>query len=397
MKKTNLLVLSAAAALFATSCSKDQVSEANQGNAIRLKSFTGAATKATETTAADMTDFKVHAFTGTNPSFTAFFTDTYVNNGGGTSFSPEGGTHYWPADGTQNCVFMGYSPADLGNAIFDETDGAPVATVTDPTSSTIAGLKQVQHADGQVDLLVFRNHGTGNNNASGVNLYMQHAMSQIVVQAANYNPNITVKVKAVKIFVKGKGTLTLPTSSIMELNSPIPRSSWTVDNTYHSFVAGGKGGDTPTQEVTVSTTTTAPTNLMFSEGGFMLIPQQLEAWTSSNAADGAYIAVLCNITQGTTQLHPSTTPGGYGYAAVPINTAWDPGKKYTYTLQFFKDNGGGGVTPPIDPTDPVDPTPDPGNPGQPVVGGPISFTVQVNTWTDASGQPADTPMGGTGA
>lgn len=394
MKKTNLLVLSAAAALLATSCSKDQISEANPGNAIRLKSFTGAASKATETTATNMADFKVHAFTGTNPNFTPFFTDVYASNGGGASFVPDAGSHYWPGDANLNCVFMGYSPANL-TGIFDETTAAPVVSLDSPTSATISGIKQLQHADEQVDLLVFRNHGTAaSNGTSGVDLYMQHAMSQILIKAVNYDASMTIKIKAVKVIAKGSGTLTLPSQSIGSLNAPIALSSWAQDEAYNSYVTGGKGDPNPTTEVTVSNSPDTPSDLMFNEGGFMLMPQQLSPWTETATADGAYIAVLCNITQGGAQLFPATS-GGYGYAAVPINTTWEPGKKYTYTLQFFKDGGGAGVIPPVDPTDPpVEPTPDPGTPGQPVLGGSISFNVSVNTWQDGTqgGAAIETPM-----
>lgn len=389
MKKTNLLVLSAAAALFATSCSKDQVSEANPGNAIRFKTFSNVHSKATETTTNNLANFKIYAFTGTaQTSFTPFFSDTY--NKVETSFAPAGGTHYWPADGSLNCVFIGHAPANLSTGF----SGTPVIDISNPAQAAnrqISALEPKQDLADQTDLLVFRNHGTGTDNtSSGVALYMQHALSQIKVQAVNHNTSITVKVKGVKVVAKNKGTLTLPEHSIAALNSPIAQSSWTLaeDASYMSYRASGT-------EATMSTDPRTPTNLMFAENSnFMLIPQTLTQWDGTASANGSYIAVLCQVSDGTTQLFPST-PGSYGYAAVPINTSWEPGKRYTYTLQFFKDNGGGGIEPPIDPTDP-DPAPE--NPGQPIVGGAIKFTVEVNGWADANGQPAETPMGGgTGA
>lgn len=392
MKKTNLLVLSVAAAMLATSCSKDQVSEVNPGKEIRLKSFAGATTKASEITTGLMADFKVYAFTGnTNDGFNAFFDDIYVKNGEGATFVPDGGgNHYWPSNPDQNCVFMGFSPADLSTGIFAQ---APTVTVTDPQAATIAGIKQLQRAEEQEDLLVFRNHGTETDNGtSGVNLYMQHAMSQILVQAVNYDPSTTIKVKAVKIFAKGTGTLTLPAQSIMT-SAPIALDRWAADGTYNTYITGGKGGETPTADVVVSTVTATPSDLTFSEGGFMLMPQVLTPWTEGTDADGAYIAVLCNISQNGTQLYPSVQDS-YGYAGVPIDTTWEPGKKYTYTLQFFKDGGGAGVTPPTDPTEPpVEPTPDPGTPGEPVLGGTISFNVEVNTWQPTNnGNAYERPM-----
>ena len=83
--------------------------------------------------------------------------------------------------------------------------------------------------------------------------------------------------------------------------------------------------------------------------------------------------------------------GKYAFSAVPIDTNWEPGKKYTYTLNFCGDNGGGGqVDPDPDPTDPdVDPDPTDDDPGDPILGKPIYFTVTVDDWQD---QPMDIDM-----
>ena len=92
-----------------------------------------------------------------------------------------------------------------------------------------------------------------------------------------------------------------------------------------------------------------------------------------------------------TLLYPKSTGGNpndkYAFSAVGIDTNWEPGKKYTYTLNFADNGGGGGwidpnPTNPTDPTDPkVDPTP--GTGGTPILG-PINFTVTVDNWTDQS-------------
>ena len=118
---------------------------------------------------------------------------------------------------------------------------------------------------------------------------------------------------------------------------------------------------------------------------WMLIPQKLTAWDGIGAGQngGAYLAVLCQIyavgKEGDfeTLLYPSSTrpsnpddtvKDGFAYAAVPIDTNWEPGYKYIYTLEFY---GAGKV-------DPDDPT----HGGEEILGGPIKFTVSVDDWAD---------------
>ena len=127
---------------------------------------------------------------------------------------------------------------------------------------------------------------------------------------------------------------------------------------------------------------------MFGDDNFMLLPQKLEKWDGTASTKGAYLSVLCRITslngQEETLLFPSEA-NKYGFTAVGIDTNWEPGKKYIYTLEFCAPGGGGGKTDPnpvnpTDPTDPyVDPTPDP---GKSVLGKPIKFTVTVDEWKD---------------
>lgn len=124
-------------------------------------------------------------------------------------------------------------------------------------------------------------------------------------------------------------------------------------------------------------------DLQFDEGGFMLLPQTQAAWNekAQNDAVGAYLAVLCRISQndgnGNFNLlypKPADVAAGenYGYSAVPVKMEWEPGKKYTYTLDFFGNGGGGQVDP------------DKPGGGEDIVGGPIKFTVTVDTWNDVN-------------
>ena len=63
---------------------------------------------------------------------------------------------------------------------------------------------------------------------------------------------------------------------------------------------------------------------------------------------------------------------------MPVNTNWEAGKKYVYTLDFT--NGAGKVDP--EKEEPTDPT-DPFHPGDDILGdSPIKFTVTVTEWVE---------------
>ncbi|MDY5237135.1 fimbrillin family protein [Bacteroides helcogenes] len=93
-------------------------------------------------------------------------------------------------------------------------------------------------------------------------------------------------------------------------------------------------------------------SIMFGTKNFMLIPQSLTKWKSYTEKTGTYLAVLCRISSlngsTSTLLYPQPTTndnkdGKYAFAAVGINTVWEAGKKYTYTLNFCDGpNGGAG-------------------------------------------------------
>ena len=124
-------------------------------------------------------------------------------------------------------------------------------------------------------------------------------------------------------------------------------------------------------------------SLMGTGGSAMLIPQQLTAWDAAgdkpNANKGAYLAVKLQITtKAGARVYPAEVVGDYDWAAVPVNTNWEAGKKYVYTLDFT--SGAGKVDP--EKPNPSDPT-DPFKPGDDILGNnAIKFTVQVTEWVE---------------
>lgn len=109
MKKQILLMT--AAVLTITSCSKDESTEVNNGQAIDFR--VAMETRATETTTANITNFLVTAINASNSNF---FTDQAFTKAG--SYFTSNPAYYWPNDGS-NLSFFAYSPSatDLGATI----------------------------------------------------------------------------------------------------------------------------------------------------------------------------------------------------------------------------------------------------------------------------------------
>jgi hypothetical protein len=130
---------------------------------------------------------------------------------------------------------------------------------------------------------------------------------------------------------------------------------------------------------------------MFGSDNFLMIPQTLTAWSGTAANNGgAYLSVLCRITDELGNLIFPSDASKYGFAALPVSQTWNPGHKVTYSISFFTNGGGAGLidpdpTNPDDPSDPdVDPNPGGGKgPGDLVTPDsevPISVSVSITDW-----------------
>ena len=359
MKKT--LVFAALAATIAlVSCNKDmEIRNAQNSNpdlGINFKLAENVFTRATETTVANIGGFKVTAIgNGAN-----FFTDLDVAVTSAGVCTPEK-TYYWP----------GY---ELGfyahNLQFDSsTDNwYPGWPSIGNANKMIMEYTPVAVAANQHDLIIAYNTGRkADNMASGVALNFRHALSQIKVKATNKSTaGLKINVKGVKVAnVKESGDFSYPATVTSGNNAAtLDFALW--DSSSASKTAYTIGG---ASETAVALSATAA-DIMFSGSSWMLVPQQLVAWnlasdkTNSNA--NAYIGVYLQILDANNgQLYPATA-GQYAYANVPIDTKWEPGKTYTYTLNFLDEAAGGGAG--------VD------DAGNPVLGSPINFTLTIDDW-----------------
>ena len=331
-------ILMSIAAMILTSCAKDSMKEANKGRAIDFR--VAAQSRATETTTANLTTFYVTAIdeSGSNYFTNAAFTkvDEYFCS------SP---AYYWP--GSEELNFYAYAPSatSLG------------ATVTiNKDTKIIEGYAPAVDITDQKDLVTAIATGSKEDEASGVALTFNHQLSQIEIKARNANEGYTYKIKGVRLAQPvAQGDLNLATGEWTLTSS----SKAVYDVTYDRVITLGIYSQ----------------NLMESEGdNAMLIPQQLVAWNpetdKTNTQKGAYISVYAQVrTAEGARVYPKTEGDDYAWLAVPIDTKWEAGHKYVYTLDFTE---GAGYSDPIEGY----------GSGDEVLGGPIKLTMSVLPWNE---------------
>lgn len=353
----NTLLLIPLAMLGLASCSDDVSTSVNLGDAIEFRPAMGSFTRASETTNANLNDMNVTAFLGD----TKFFENVNFAKGNDGFYTSQH-NYLWPADNSQ-LTFYAYS-SDI-----DNLNG----TLTwDATSKKLENATIPDEIADQIDFITASATGTKDNNeTAGVPLTFNHQLSQIELQAKSDTQDYTVEVSAIRIGrAEYMGTFDFTTSE------------WTLDE-WHDKAVYDSSLSSP---VTLSAT---PVSIMGDSGNAMLLPQKLTPWSPKgdpdNAARGSYLSVLIKITTpegvvlypypSDTKLDSNGQKREYAWASIPIDTKWEAGKKYIYTLDFT--HGGGNV-------DPDDPTP-----GKEVLGGPIKYTVNVVDWVNT---PTDISM-----
>lgn len=343
MKTTPIIAVLSALAL--ASCAQDEPVTINRADTIGFRPAMGTQSRSTETTNANLTSIMVGGFIDGQ----LYFPDTEFKKGADAFFvsSP---AYRWPGDDSE-LSFYAYSPANPGGTVNIASDAR---TVTDFSPAE-------QLAD-QVDFITATATGTKSvNEVPGVELTFNHQLSQIEVRAKSENTVYTFAISGVRI------------------GEPVSQASYDFDSS--AWTLGSANAIYEESYTTPKTVTDTAQSVMGAGGNAMLIPQQLVAWNpetdASNTAKGAYLSVKLNVrtTETGVQIYPFPSDGNCQWAAIPIDTDWQAGKKYIYTLDLT--NGAGYV-------DPHDP-----QPGKPVLGGPIKFTVDVVDWVDT---PVDLDM-----
>lgn len=327
--KRNLFILGIAALAFAA-CSNDEVVEVNQGEAISFHPLINNVTRADDinATTLESTGFYVSARKHSDKS--EYFTDaayTVYTTPSSVKTWTCANKYYWPLDDSE-LDFFAYSPQAVGEGHNSQITAHAAYNTFEVTPATTANT--------QVDLIFANaNQKKKSTDNAGVVLNFRHAESKVVIQLKNTNSSLTFTVKDVVIGnVKNKGQFTFTDESDSKLK-------------YSDWAWSGASNTSYTQ--TVATASAYSTSTPAQAGvDMILVPQTLTNATTyhdgaDNAVfDGSYITVELKIQN---SIGGAYIVGGsdlWQVALWPLPaTEWDPGKKYTYTV----DLAGGGYFP----------------------------------------------------
>ena len=359
------LFLLATSAVALASCSSDAVVEDQQAaNAIQFGVTTGNASRAASYYCNNDKPAQFNVWAATDGK-------TYFEN---ESFSQKGGKGNWTIDGdfarfwpsTEVSFFAvnnGKGDARFATVNWNKTDLVPTIDMTVKTDASI-----------QEDLLYAYTKKTKTvaDNKCVADLNFRHALSQVVFKAQNKNKNIYVEISEVQVAnLKTKGTFKFPTNVTDDkaLNNKHDQSVG-IDVNGPSF---GKWSY-PAEPVVAATTTTgefkavealgngAIVNLTNNEAAtgtdaekektnikhsLIVLPQTLDAWdhTAAPSTTGAYFKVKClikNVAAGDgTKATDDDVTLYNDYIYIPVNVAWEVGKKYIYTFVFSEKGHGG--------------------------------------------------------
>ena len=327
------------ATLAFASCVKDTLKETNNGSAIDFR--VAAQTRAVELTGANIQSFYVTA--RTSDAKDNYFTDVQYVKTIDESFRSNT-SYYWPSIG--ELKFFAYAPS------LDKF-GSDAELAVGETSQKITGFCVDSDIPDQKDFITAVTTATKQNSSSGVVLSFDHKLSQIEVRAKNSNAGYNYSIKGVKIYgVASKADFNFsPTDGQPEWE--IDESAGTTE-TYEYYNSANLLGSTPV-------------SVMGPGGNAMLIPQELKKW-DKDSKKGAYIAVYAQVmTAEGARVYPRPTAGTntYAWLLVPIDTKWEAGYKYVYTLDFS--NGAGMDENGVD-----------------VLGEAIEFSLDIQPWTESS-------------
>ena len=376
--KKRLLFLPMVAIMMAA-CSSNETIEVNEnkGDLISFRPIVKGVTRAADADlSSDGKSFNVEAFnTGTATS--PYFSNVTFTNSGGTFTSAT--KYYWP---TNNLDFYAYSPISSGQ--FVKTD---YKTFTITPSATVSE---------QVDFIYANTNDKGKGSSGEVTtLNFRHAGAKIAVKVKNSAPNLKFEISGWKLgYLDNTATFTYGDANTDASNAQLAFSDWTnnsdqsANNTYSTtFTANAIDASQSTAYFLGNTGT--PSTSTDESLNMILIPQTLTAATAYASAatdakpNGSYIALKMVIKNNTTAGETvADATGDDKWAIWPIGGYnWEPGKKYTYTI----DLAGGGYYETNQDTDAdLDPI---------LEGAEIKFaTVTVDGWTNIAYQPIPTSL-----
>lgn len=403
MKK--ILLLTAGMLLIAASCTKNEVVEVNQdGNEIQYSVVANNATKAADIYCNNNKPSEFTVFAESSDGKTYINGDKITSSDNGATWVNESGTRFWPND-----LSLDFYAVVNGTINWNVTaEGtAPATIVNYEVPTTVSDQKDLLYA-----VKMEQEKGATAEATEAVSLNFRHALSQIVFNAKNTNPNLYVEISEVSIVgVSSKGNFTFPITDTDANKYGAHNGGVTTISDYASgwgtwsslsesamysvgFTKVEVPGDSSVKDLTTANDKPDGEDVTkeFSSKAMLLLPQTVAAWSpaenptvleSGNYAKdkGAYFLVKCAIynvagdefAEGDTALWGSTSE--HKNVAIPVNPTWEQGKKYIYTFVF---GDGGGY-------DPENPDPDPDDPDPVLI--PVTFTVSVDDFVPVDVDP----------
>ena len=303
MLKQSIFYVALASMALTTSCSQDDIANERvlSGKEINLSPSFKTPTRAVETTLGNLGSFWVNSFQAGEDRY---MNDVEYTSTNGSVWSTTAGKFFWPVAGDLHMYCYAPKASELSGTMKIDKDAQ---TLTDFSPNTAA--------TDQKDFVYAKSTGSVKKNGStGIDIIFKHALSEITVAAKNTNTAYTVKVKGVKIGnVITKGTFTFPSVTDTPASWSLSSDPNDVNDYVTSWTTAYELGD----EASTMDAANVP---------FMILPQQLES--ADKASEKAYIALNAEIKmQGGVVKHN-------GWVYVGIDTNWEMGKKYAYTLDF---------------------------------------------------------------
>ena len=347
----------ALASLAFVGCSKDEITEVNQGDPIRFTANASKASRAdvTTTTSINVDGSKFHVW--------AYYGNAEFMNGLATK-SGDVWTYqtpkYWPNEGAVD--FYAVHPTSIEE----------LATVS-AASQKVNDFEVNSDVTKQLDFIYAINLDE-EKQTSAVPMNFRHALSQIVFAAkSGANSYLSVTIDGVSVHnIYGQGDYTFPKFETIEWldedeNAETEKSdvvgikdtygTWALeDGSVKSFVAGITAATINPGEEKDLTTKSAEA---VTSGALLLLPQgsaddrgALKAWnpatetvgapatgSSKTQTTGTYFKISCKVKDTDSNVYLYGGESNFEYVYIPVAIDWEQGKKYTYIFTF--DDGAG--------------------------------------------------------
>ena len=339
--KTNQLILATAAVLALAACNKDEFAPRNSStDEIGFNAVTAKATKAndaiiTGTTYATDNSFKVWGWQSEAGDFSEFSTDDASNFMSDLTISWTGGRdsraeawrnaanyYYWPFTGKIRFLAVHPSTVAPSTTGLDATNLKPQATFADYT---------ISDANKTVDLMLANNEGS--RRADALPMVFSHALSQIQFRARtneDYSGDVTFTLNSVTINnIDLSGDLAYANSAFTWSDNAAQTENWAyyatpMEVAYAANDAAAALYGAANVMIPQNANSDNPATADVLEGTTITISYTMEQ-TNSAAITGT-VTVAAPWTK--------VKEGDTSYDPAGAIAAWEPGKKYNYTLNF---------------------------------------------------------------